>query len=89
MPDHQVPSLVQMVQHIILYMGTGDFGGEKVAGPGIMAALAEGFTDDTGELTGYENTETIDPSRFIVSPSVLIIRPSIRILSLRSSGYLR
>lgn len=57
MRDHQVPSIVEHGQYVRHHVPLRvPFARQKVAGPSIMAALAEGVTDDATELAGDQHS---------------------------------
>jgi hypothetical protein len=53
MCDHQIPAVVQVLQHVILNVVRGlIFSRQQIAGPSVMSTRGEGPPDHARELTG-------------------------------------
>src|SRR5690606_5006366 len=62
MRDHQVPPVVDDVQHVTLVVRSGALGRQQVAGPCIMALLDEGVANDARELAGDQDFHALSSS---------------------------
>jgi hypothetical protein len=55
MGNHQIPSVVEDLEHVALQMLAGTFCGEQVARPRVVPHACEGVADDATELARHQH----------------------------------
>lgn len=60
MRDHQIPSIIEHVEHIALEVRAGLLARQYIARPRVVPTEEEGIADDAAEFAGYEYPHPLD-----------------------------